>query len=207
MKLVLFVEGQTEKKALAEFLKRWLDPSLPRPVRITPVRFDGWGHYTEEIAKKVELNLTGKAGADAVGAIGLLDLHGLGIFPDGVTTPAKRYDWAKDHFERKVGHPRFRQHLAVHETEAWLLGAPDVLPHEVRRALPKKCERPEEVDFDEPPSALLGRLYRQKLNRSYKKVIDGSNLFQRLEPDAACQRCPYLKRLLDDMQALALATR
>jgi hypothetical protein len=28
MKFVLFVEGYTEKKALPEFLKRWLDPRL-----------------------------------------------------------------------------------------------------------------------------------------------------------------------------------
>ncbi len=32
MKFVLLVEGETEKKVLAGFFKRWLDPRLAKPV-------------------------------------------------------------------------------------------------------------------------------------------------------------------------------
>jgi hypothetical protein len=74
MKLVLFVEGHTEEEALPSFLKRWLDPQLPQPIGIKTVRFEGWRDYYGEIAKKVQLHLSGKSGADVVGAIGLLDL-------------------------------------------------------------------------------------------------------------------------------------
>ena len=42
MKFVLFVEGYTEKKALANFFKRWLDPKLDKSVGIQVVRFEGW---------------------------------------------------------------------------------------------------------------------------------------------------------------------
>ncbi len=52
MRFVLFVEGAAEE-TLPAFLKRWLDPRLTRPIRITSVRFEGWGHYREEVAKKV----------------------------------------------------------------------------------------------------------------------------------------------------------
>lgn len=45
MKIVLFVEGYTEKKALPDFLKRWLDFRLPAPVGIKTVRFEGWSEY------------------------------------------------------------------------------------------------------------------------------------------------------------------
>ena len=69
MRFILFVEGHTEK-ALPAFLKRWLDPRLPQPIGITPVPFKGWRHYRDEIARKVALNLTGKSGADVLGAIG-----------------------------------------------------------------------------------------------------------------------------------------
>ncbi len=59
------------------------------------------------------------------------------------------------------------------------------------------------MNFDEPPGKLLGRLYQEKLGRSYKKVIDGTNLFQSLSPDRAYEKCPALKALLDDMLSLA----
>jgi hypothetical protein len=203
VKLVLFVEGHTEKRVLGDFLKRWLDPRLSRPVGIKIVRFEGWSDYHEEIATKVSLNLSGKAGADVVAGIGLLDLFGPDFYPGHAKTANERYAWAKQHLEQKVEHPRFRQHFAVHETEAWLLAHPE-LPREVRTALPGKCAYPEKVNFDEPPAKLLGRLYRDKLGRSYKKVIDGSNLFQTLAPDSVVEKCPYLRRMLDDMLELAL---
>ena len=72
MKLVIFVEGYTEEKVLPKFFKKWLDPQLAQPIGIKVVRFNGWRHYVDEIATKVSLNLSGKIGADVVGAIGLL---------------------------------------------------------------------------------------------------------------------------------------
>jgi hypothetical protein len=205
MKLVLFVEGHTERGALPGFFKRWLDPQLTQPIGIKTVRFEGWRDYYDEIGKKVHLNLSGKAGADVVGAVGLLDLYGPTFYPKDVTVAAERYAWAKTHLETKVNHPRFLQHFAVHETEAWLLSNPPLLPKEVRAALPGRCAHPETVNFDEPPAKLLERLHRDKLGRTYKKVTDGANLFARLDPDVARNKCPWLKQLLDDMLSLVRA--
>lgn len=202
MKIVLFVEGRTEM-ALSGFFKRWLDARLPQRIGVKTVRFTGWRDYYDEIATKVELNLSGKAGADVVAGIGLLDLYGPEFYPKGTAAAADRYSWAKKHLEEKVGHPRFRQHFAVHETEAWLLAAPEILPREVRAALPGRSARPEEVNFDEPPAKLLSRLYREKLSRSYKKVIDGAELFRALPPEQASDRCPHLQILLKEMIELA----
>lgn len=203
MKFVLFVEGHTEKKALPAFLKRWLDPRLQAPIGIKVVRFEGWRDYVDEIATKVDLNLSGKAGAGVVGAIGLLDLYGPTFYPNRAAPVDERYRWAKEYLEAKVKHPRFCQHFAVHETEAWLLSAPLLLPREVGGALPGRCAYPETVNFDEPPAKLLERLYREKLGRGYKKVTDGANLFEKLSPDLAQGKCPYLRRLLEDMLSLA----
>lgn len=205
MKLVLFVEGHTEKKALPEFLKRWLDPRPPQPIGINIVRFEGWHDYVDDIAKKVALNLSGKTGADKVGAIGLLDLYGPTFYPSHAASVAERYAWAKQDLEGKVNHPRFRQHFAVHETEAWLLSQPGLLPKAIGAALPGRCNQPETVNFDEPPAKLLDRLYREKQRTAYKKVTDGANLFRNLSPDIARNACPKLADLLDDMLALALA--
>jgi hypothetical protein len=203
MKIVLFVEGHTERMALPSFLKRWLDLQLPRPIGIKIVRFEGWRDYYDEIRKKVHLNLSGKTGADVVGAVGLLDLYGPTFYPKEVTAAADRYAWAKAQIEKQVNHPRFRQHFAVHETEAWLLSEPQILPKDVRAGLPGRCAQPETVNFDEPPAKLLERLHRDKLGRSYKKVTDGANLFARLDPGIAQSKCPNLKRLLEDMLSLA----
>jgi hypothetical protein len=204
MKIVLFVEGYTEAKALPAFLKRWLDAKkLPARVGIKTVRFEGWSEYARDISKKVDLNLSGKTGADVVGGIGLLDLYGPTIYPAEKKTAAERYTWGKTHFESAVGNSRFRQHFATHETEAWLLSDPSILPKEIASALPGKAAKPETVNFDEPPAKLLERLYREKLRKSYKKVIDGANLFAALKPEVAYTKCPSLQRLMDDMLQLA----
>lgn len=202
MKFVVFVEGYTERKALPEFLRRWLDSQLAQRVGVKIVRFDGWQDYVKEIAKKVALNLSGKAGADVIAGIGLLDLHGPTFYPNGVKL-TDRYVWAKQHIETVVNHPRFHQHLAVHDVEAWLLAEPESLPPAVRSALPGGCTQPEKVDFDEPPAYLLDRLYREKLGRRYKKVTDGAELFAALPPDVARAKCPFLRTLLDEMVSLA----
>jgi hypothetical protein len=139
MKIVLFVEGHTEKKALPDLFRRWLDVRLvPRRIGIKVVRFEGWRDYYGEIAKKVHLNLSGKTGADVVGAIGLLDLYGPTFYPPHANTAAERYGWAKAEIEQRVSHPRFRQHFAVHETEAWLLSMPEHLPKDARDGLPRR---------------------------------------------------------------------
>lgn len=203
MRFLLFVEGQTEKYALRDFLKRWLDPKLESRVGIDVILFEGCGPYYSSIAKRVNFILSGKPAADVIAAIGLVDLYGPEIYPQHLKGARERYTWAKEHLERKVDHPKFRQHFAVHETEAWVLSQPDILPIAVRKALPGKCSHPETVNFDQPPSKLLTRLYREKLKRRFSKTIDGPDPFQSLSPDRAYEKCPALKALLDDMLSLA----
>lgn len=203
MRLALFVEGHTERKVLPAFLKRWLDPRLPQPVGIDVIRFEGWQHYRREVATKVRLQLSGKRSAKTLAAVGLLDLYGPTIYPADKITAQERYRWAKQQLEKEVGHPRFRQHFAVHELEAWLLAQPGSLRPEIAKALPASIQRPETVDFEEPPKKLLARLYRDKLRKPYGEILDGASLFSRLDPETAAARCPYLRLLLEDLLQLA----
>jgi len=207
LKFTLFVEGHTEKRALPSFLKRWLDAKLPAPVGIKIVRFEGWHDYVKEIDKKVHLNLTGKAGPDVIAGIGLIDLYGPTFYPTGVSTAAQRYQWAKNHIEGKVNNARFRQYFAVHETEAWLLADPSILPSQVATALPGGHVNPEGVNFSQPPKKLLEHLYRARLGRGYNQVIDGTNLFLELDPNIVYKKCPYFGQLLDEMLQLAQGAR
>ncbi|MDX9710401.1 MAG: DUF4276 family protein [Trichloromonas sp.] len=203
MKFVLFVEGYTEDKTLANFLKRWLDLRLAKPVGIKTVRFEGWSELVKDTPQKAAMHLNGPDKDEIIAVIALIDLYGPTFYPSSLQTTNARYNWAKKELETKVGHPRFFQFFAVHETEAWLLSDPDLFPTAIKRALPAKTANPEMVNFDEPPAKLLERLYCQKIGRGYKKVTNGKELFGRLDPNLAYGKCPKLKELLDKMLELA----
>ena len=103
MKLILFVEGDTERR---------LDPRITRPIRIAPVKFDGSGDYRKYFARRAKRFL---ASEDCFAVIGLLDLYGSGLAYSDTASRDAKYDWAKRKLERDVGDPHFRQHFAVHE--------------------------------------------------------------------------------------------
>ena len=190
MKFVFFVEGHTEKKALPDFLRRWLDSKLPQRVGVQVVRFEGWAELVNDLPRKAPLYL---ANEDVIAVVALLDLYGPTFYPANAKTAEKRHAWAVKHLESKVNDKRFKSSFAVHETEAWLLSKPDLFPTVVTKALPGKIDRPEEVNFDEPPAKLLDRVYKEKTGRGYKKVTYGRELFAKLDPALARERCPYLR--------------
>ena len=203
MKFILFVEGHTEDKALPAFLKRWLDPRLESPVGIQTVRFDGWPELFRDAAQKAKMHLNGPSKDKIIAVISLLDLYGPTFYPADLTERDKRYLWAKQMIEDEVKEKYFYQFFAVHEVEAWLLSQPFIFPANIRNAFPDKIAIPETVNFDEPPAKLLDRLYQQHTKRTYKKVVNGRDLFSRLDPAIAYEKCPRLRELLDKMLALA----
>lgn len=203
MRFVLFVEGYTEHKAVPAFLKKWIDPKLSQPVGINAVRFDGWPELVKDVRTKARLYLDDSPSNDIIAVVSLLDLYGPTIYPEQLTRAVDRESWGREHIEKKVDHERFRHFFAVHEIEAWLLSHPDIFPADVRKSLPSKP--PEQVNFDEPPARLLDRLYKQAQRRNYKKVAYGQQLFKKLDKDIAYAKCPYLKKLLDELLKLAQA--
>jgi hypothetical protein len=203
MRFILLVEGQTERDAVAEFLKRWLDPQLSQPVGIQVVPFDGYADLVRKMATRARMHLEGPKRGEIVGVIGLLDLYGPMFYPADKTNADDRFAWGKEHFEREVGLDKLRLFFAVHEFEAWLLSQPDIFPREIKNALLTKAAQPEKVDFNQPPAKLLDRIYREKTKRNYKKTTYGKQLFAKLDPAVAIGKCPYLKALLDEMLALS----
>lgn len=203
MKFILFVEGYTENKALPQFLKKWLDPQLPSPVGIKTVRFEGWPELVKDAPLKAKMHLAGPDKNEIIAVISLLDLYGPTFYPGDLKESKERYNWAKKEIEAKVNQPKFFQFFAVHEIEAWLLSEPNIFPVGIKRALPKKISHPEKVNFNEPPAKLLERLYPIHIGRSYKKVVNGRELFGKLNPSIAYNKCHRLKELLDKMLDLA----
>lgn len=103
MKIVLFLEGHTEKNALAPFLKRWLDPQLPEPVGLQTVCFEGCADLIKGSLKKAKLYLSEP---DVIAVIALLDLYGLPVSDDWNSTK-ERYEREKNRLEDKVLHDNF----------------------------------------------------------------------------------------------------
>jgi len=200
MKFILFVEGHTENKAIPSFLKRWLDPQLSKPVGIKSVRFEGWPELVKDSPTKANLYLSQ---SDVIAVIALLDLYGPTIYPDDIETATERYTWAKKHLEGKVDQTNFFQFFAVHEVEAWLLSAPSIFPNSVKPLVQKISKSPEDVNNTMPPTKRLNEIYRKGTRKRYKKVVYGKDLFAKLDPSVAYNKCPRLKEFLDAMLKLA----
>lgn len=200
MKIVVLAEGDTERRALGDFFKRWLaDRPQGAQVGVQVVNLKGSSTYVKDLPKKVALHLGMK---DVCGVMGLLDLYGLDLpepCPRSANTPQEKKQWAKKHLESVAGNPRFRQHFAVHELEAWLLSDPSLFPGEIGKSLAAKAGHPEHVNSTTPPAKLLKNLFEKHAKRSYRKTTDGADLFRKLDPHLAASKCPALRALLDDM--------
>jgi hypothetical protein len=203
MKFVMMVEGYTEQKAVPAFLKRWLDPRLSQRVGIQIVRFEGWPQLVDDMQNRALAYLNSPQSTEIIAVIALLDLYGPTCYPAHLDSVEQRLAWATNTLESRVCSERFRVFFAVHEVEAWLLSDPGLFPAPIRKALPVKAQQPETVNFDEPPARLLERLYRERSGRTYKKLTDGTGLFEKLDPQAVYDRCPHFKQMIEDMLQLA----
>lgn len=196
MRLLLYVEGHMEEAALPDFFRRWL-LGHGLDLEIKAVRFEGVGGYKRDFSKRAKRDLSG---GYVLGIVGLIDLYGSKLsYPAG--SLEEKYSWGKNELEQRVGHQRFRQHFAVHETEAWLLSGENLFSEAIDVRLPKTP--PEGINFQNPPAKRLQELYSTHFDRNYGKRTDGPELFLKLDPALAYARCPHLKLLLDDILALA----
>lgn len=207
MKFILFVEGETEGIAVGPFLKRWLDAELEKPVGLKVVRFQGAGELIR-VAPERALRALNSPKGDVLAVFALLDLYECPLpYPSHQMTVDERIKWGKEYMEKRIGHPRFRQFFAVHETEARLLSDVSTFPTQFQASLTAKSRNPEAVNFDEPPATLLENLYRTRIPSGYQKTTEGPALFRKLNPQMAYDRCPSLKALLDEMLLLAKQAR
>lgn len=205
MRIVLLMEGFTELY-LPPFLKRWLDPRLaPRTIRISPVRYNGYGAYLRDVRQRVQIHLQSPV---TLAVFGLLDLHHLVLpvpYPRNASR-AQRIAFARNQITGLIApgdRARFHQCFAAQETEAWLLSDPALFPDITLP--PPAVARPEEVNDQVPPSVLLDRLLRQGGGRGYKKTTRARDLFPKLDPNVVYSKCPNFRAMLDDMLAVAQA--
>ena len=169
-------------------------------VGITTVKFQGVSNYLDDLPQKVARYLDdGRANL----VFGLIDLYGIPqarIDLSQCGTIQEKVRIAKASIRALVPkeyRERFRQHFAVHEIEAWLLAYPEQWPAELRSQIMKRS--PEQVNFDEPPAKFLKRIHGGR----YKKTTTAMNIFPKVDPQVAINKCPYLKLLAEDLLVAA----
>ena len=200
MHITFLCEGKTESKTLHDFFKRWLDPKTEQPIGLRFADIKGWRGFLKDAAQKARFHLDNPK---TIAVFGLIDLYGPEFYPKGCSGTSPRCSWAKDYLESLVGQERYHQFFAVQEVEAWLLSDPAIFPFKVtqRQLSGGKC--PEDVNNTAPPAMKLKQLYKSAGYRTYRKVVDGSALFQALDSNIAYEKCPNLRSMLDRMLSLA----
>jgi hypothetical protein len=191
MRIVLMVEGQTEKvfvPILREFLKSSLGGNMPR---LDVLVYDGRIPKEGKLKGKVRLLLNDRRQpADAV--IALTDVYtGTDDFSDAADAKAKMRDWVGDE-------SRFFPHAAQHDFEAWLLPyweAIKRLSGTVRSPIPGP---PEQVNHHQPPAHRLKEIFRLgSKGRDYIKTRDAARILRDQDLMVAINACPELKALVN----------
>jgi hypothetical protein len=204
MRFVLLVEGKTEDLAISQFIKRWLDPRLSQPVKVLTRRFEGSSQLIKDLNEQVrrEFGSPGRE-SEVIAVLSLLGLYGLDLsFPKKSSALEERVAFAGGRLRRIAKRHKYHPFFAVHEVEAWLFSQPEIFEVESKSQLRFRGS-PEDINDELPPAKRLREAYRNCLRRNYNKPRDGRNLFSKLDPNMAYDKCPHLKLMLDEMLRLA----
>jgi hypothetical protein len=190
VKIVVMVEGLTEKSALGqplrEFLRSRVAGAQPRIV------FDvikGKLPLTDKLARDVQRHRNQQC--DAV--IALTDVY------TGEMAPTfKDADDAKLKLRQVVGnYDWFHPHAAQYEFEAWLL------PYwskvcDIAKCSAKQVKDPEQTNHGKPPSAVLNDLFRRgRGGVGYNKTRDAPRILHGVDLAVAADQCRELKLFLN----------
>ena len=196
MKIVIMVEGATEKvfiPHLREFLRTKLGGRMPK---LMPRKYDGRIPTKEKLKEDVEMYLSGKKAADYV--IALTDVYtgsDSHEFKDAADAKNKMRMWVKSD-------PRFFPHAAQHEFEAWLLPYWDSIRRLAGHNMACPGNNPETVNHGKPPSHWIDEIFRKGKRMSYSKSRDAKAILDKNNLLLAINSCAELKSLVDTILSL-----
>jgi hypothetical protein len=208
LRFVLLVEGPSEKLALPQFFKRWLDERFLVPIDIKAIVRTGAANVCEEAPKDVPKLLNALNAPELVGIISICDLASELPFLNPSKSKTERIEIATKFMLDKVDHDKYRHFFIVHELEAWLLSNPTIFGKELGSEVSKKIKKnPEEINDKKPPAKLLDEVFFAKTGRNYedRKPETCANAFRKLDVEKAYAACPSLAAILDEMLSMALA--
>lgn len=196
MKIVIIVEGKTEKvflPYLTSFLTDRLRGKMPR---LEADIFDGL-IPTRDKLKRVVL---GRLKLDADYVIALTDVY-TGSQPhdfiDATDAKKKMCSWVGEE-------PRFFPHVAQYDFEAWLLPYWDYIQRLARHNKTLPSKNFESINHGNPPSYRIREIFSiGKSPRHYNKVRDGRSILEKNGIDRAVHECAELRALVNTIITLA----
>jgi hypothetical protein len=221
-RLLMLVEGQSEKAFADRTLKPWLAQRgvfVQRAVLLWTKRLPAGGGYRGGVLTwlQVRSHLDLLLGDTDAVVTTLLDFYGLPADVPGVAVhrgrgaPAEQAARIAQAMADDLGRgERFLPFLALHEFEAWLYAAPAVvaqhfgipaLEHKLAAEV-SRAGGPESIDHgpDTHPKARL-----MKLHAAYSETADGPTLLEKIGLDAVRSSCPHFDGWLRRLEALGRA--
>ena len=217
-RLLMLVEGQSEEI----FVKNALAPPLAdygvyvqSPILLWTKRLGSGGGFRGGVSSwnQIRRNLLPLIGDSHAWVSTLLDFYGLPEdFPGlreglGSGDPHENVVRLQEHFATALNHQRFIPFLALHEFEAWLFSAPEVVEAHFGKAhladrlrtVVQHAGSPEQINqgVDTHPKAQLHRLVE-----GYKETSDGAMLLQKIGIATIRAACPHFNGWLNRLEAL-----
>ncbi|MBS3964587.1 MAG: DUF4276 family protein [Methylomonas sp.] len=217
-RLLMLVEGQSEEIFVNRTLKPYLAERgvfIEGPIVLWTKRLPSGGGYRGGVSswKKIQDNLRPLTKDGNAWVTTLLDFYGL---PEDVPgfqaargpgNPRDNVLALQERLAVEINHPRLIPFLALHEFEAWVFCAPDVvathfdLPtvaQKVQQAIAHAGE-PELINHGETthPKARL-----KAMVKSYKETSDGPTLMDKIGIPAIRVACPHFAGWLQRLEAL-----
>ncbi len=198
MKISLIVEGETEKRFL-ESVREFLQPrctagAMPKLIN-RPLNSNVPPRH--KLFKIVRAEL--KDGSSFV--IVLTDVKGPSNFKHAEDAITQIESWL-------VGLSELNKvfvHAAQYELEAWLIPFWPQIQKLAQSQRPKPTPRPEQINSQNPPSKLLGEIWRTggRKSKSYNKVLHLHKILAGQDLELASKECPTLKSFLNRLLTLS----
>lgn len=218
-RLLMLVEGQSEEI----FVKQTLTPYLAErgvyvqaPIVLWTKRNPSGGGYRGGASSwnQIRKSLAPLTFDSDAWVTTLLDFYGL---PDDVPgyqaargpgNPRYNVTALQEQLIAELNRPRFIPFLALHEFEAWVFCAPDVVATHFDRANLTEKVRQAVAQAGEPEFINQGKSTHPKarlkaMAEGYKETSDGPTLMGKIGVPAIRAACPHFSAWLDRLEALA----
>ena len=218
-RLLMLVEGQSEEIFVNKTLKPYLAEKgvfIEGPIVLWTKRLPSGGGYRGGVSswKKILDNIFPLTKDGNAWITTLLDFYGL---PDDVPgyqkalgrgNPRDKVVELHAQLFTEIKHPRFIPFLALHEFEAWVFCAPEIVAMHFDRAniaveIKKAIDLAGEPEFINHGETTHPKARLKEMAAEYKETSDGPTLMGKIGIPAIRAACPHFDSWLRRLEALA----
>jgi hypothetical protein len=196
-RIVILCEGDTEEIAVRYFIGRQWETDGLRAVGLHTINLAG---KLEDVFAYVPRY---RRDPRVTAVFTLIDLYGMNrvqyeVYAELDEKVAQARAWLQDNWGETYK-DFFFPHLSVHEVEAWLLAEGDCLARRLKDPGTRPNQHAETLNFLDPPSKRVDRLFRDRRGDGYHKINDGTPLFKCLQFQPIYETCRHFREFYDDL--------